>query len=97
MLSKNAEEYLEKIGKPDIKLNKDELQTNWGIVRMKESGLLRGRVANENFSVNVEPPKILTTYDQLFIPFKTIKSKFPDALDAYTSLNNNFMISNNKK
>ncbi|MFL0248964.1 hypothetical protein ACJDT4_00900 [Clostridium neuense] len=92
LLSKNAEEYLGKIGKPNYKLDKDELETNWGIIRYKGKWILRGRVANENFSVNVETPKILTTYDNLLIPFKNIQDKFPGALDAYTSLNNNFML-----
>lgn len=92
LLSKNAEEYLGKIGKPDYKFNKDELETNWGIVRDNGKWVLRGMVANENFNVNIDPPKMLTTYDQLIIPFKTIQNKFPDVLDAYTSLNNNFMV-----
>lgn len=92
LLSKNAEDYLQKLGRSDYKINNDELETNWGIIRMSGKWVLRGRIANENFSVNVEPPKILTSHDELFIPFRTIKSKFPDVLDAYTSLNNNFMI-----
>lgn len=92
LLSKNAAEYLQKAGRTDYKVNTNELETNWGIIRMNGKWVLRGRVANENFSVNVEPPKVLTSYDELFIPFKTIKSKFPDALDAYIALNNSFMI-----
>lgn len=92
LLSRNAEEYLVKTGKSDYKLDKDELETNWGIVRSKGKWIIRGRIANEDFNVNIEVPKILTTYDRLFIPFKTIQYKFPDVLDAYTSLNNNFMI-----
>lgn len=92
LLSKNAEEYLQKVGRTNYKVNSDELETNWGIIRMDGKWVLRGRVANENFSVSIEPPKVLTSYDELFIPFRTIKNKFPDALDAYISLNNNFMI-----
>lgn len=92
LLSKNAEQYLQKLGRGDYKVNSDELETNWGIIRMSGKWVLRGRVANENFSVNIEPPKALTSHDELFIPFKTIKSKFPDVLDAYTSLNKSFMI-----
>lgn len=92
LLSKNAEEYLQRAGRTDYKVNNDELETNWGIIRMNGKWVLRGRVANENFSVSIEPPKVLTSYDELFIPFRTIKSKFPDVLDAYISLNNNFMI-----
>lgn len=92
LLSKNAEDYLGRIGKPDYKFDKDELETNWGIIRYKGKWIVRGRVANQNFSVNIETPKVLTTYDNLFIPFKNIQDKFPNALDAYTSLNNNFML-----
>lgn len=92
LLSKNAEEYLWKNGKSDYKVDKGELETNWGIVRYNGKWILKGMVANENFNVNVEPPKVLTTYDQLTIPFKTIQSRFPDAIDVYISLNNSFMI-----
>lgn len=92
LLSKNAEEYLWKKGKSGYKVDKGELETNWGIVRYNGKWILKGMVANENFNVNVEPPKVLTTYDQLTIPFKTIQSRFPDVLDAYISLNNSFMI-----
>lgn len=92
LLSKNAEEYLQRAGRSGYKVNSDELETNWGIIRMNGKWVLRGRVANDNFSVSIEPPKALTSYDELFIPFKTIRSKFPDVLDAYTSLNKNFMI-----
>lgn len=92
LLSKNAEEYLHRVGRSGYKFSSDELETNWGIIRMNGKWVLRGRVANDNFSVSIEPPKALISYDELFIPFKTIKSKFPDVLDAYTSLNKNFMI-----
>ncbi len=41
----------------------------------------------ENFNIKAIPPKEVVYYDELSIPWNRIKSKVPEALDAFTSPN----------
>lgn len=92
ILQDNAEKFLKRAGKDEGKIDKSVLETNWGIIRESGKWTLRGKVSNEYFDVGISTPRILTSYDQLSIPFKTIRNKFPDAVDAYTSPNRRFLV-----
>ncbi len=92
ILQDNAEKFLKRAGKDKSEIDKNVLETNWGIIRENGKWTLRGKVSNEYFDVGISTPRMITSYDQLSIPFKTIKNKFPDAIDAYTSPNKRFLV-----
>jgi len=54
----------------------------------------RGTFQNKNidFNANIVPSKKIVHYDDLYISWNTIKSKVPEAIDAYTSPNNKFAL-----
>lgn len=92
ILKRSAESFAQRNGKTLSQAEKDELETNWGIIRSRGKWILRGRVDEGDFSVGITTPNILTTYDELSIPFKEIENKFPGTVDAYTSINKDFMV-----
>jgi hypothetical protein len=65
--------------------------TNWGVIRRSGRWILRGRMEN-NFDISYATPKALTTYDDLFPSFNIIKEKIPNAVDAYSSPNRDFVV-----
>lgn len=73
-------------------------QTNWGVFRRGGRWILRGRTNfNRNhrfkdFDIAYAAPRSLTTYDALYPSFNTIKTKIPEALDAFSSPNRDFVV-----
>ena len=46
----------------------------------------------KDFQIKNTPPKELIQYDELVIPWNIIKSKIPEAIDAFTSPNEDIVI-----
>lgn len=73
-------------------------QTNWGIFRRGGRWILRGReiLSKDNeykdFDIAYAAPKSLTVYDDLYPSFNTVKTKIPEAVDAFTSPNRDFAV-----
>lgn len=68
----------------------------FAVERKNGNWRLNGGIKTENglgnFAINVFPPKVMVNYDDLYIPWNYIKTKFPNATDAYTSPNNKMLI-----
>lgn len=45
-----------------------------------------------DFNINILPTKELISFDELLVPWKEIKSKVPEALDAFTSPNEDIAV-----
>lgn len=93
MVKQSAEIYLGKINKPKDSVNFDNLSTNWAIQRRSGRWILRGRIRYGDFDI-IYPisNKLLTSYDDLYPSFNLIKKKVPEAKDAYTSPNRDFIV-----
>lgn len=101
ILGLNAKNYLRKSAKSFLtqkerkiipEPNVESLDTNWSIIRRTGKWILRGRLPNGDFDVSFQIPNVLTAYDDLYIPFNVIKQKYPDAVDAYASINKDFLV-----
>ncbi|MDO0825063.1 hypothetical protein [Desulfosporosinus nitroreducens] len=78
-------------------INNDGYEQNFGLIRKNGHWYLRGRInyyfQNENdpnymdFNVNLVPPAKLIFYDTLCLSWQYIKDRVPDAVDAFTSPN----------
>lgn len=74
------------------------IETSWGLFRRGGRWVLRGREKSQNddgfkdFDIAYAAPKSLTTYDDLYPSFNTIKSKIPEAIDAFSSPNKDFVV-----
>src|SRR5699024_10294721 len=72
----------------------------FGFERRNGYWVMKGRInyKNENeeffkdFQIKTTPPKELIQYDELVIPWNIIKSKIPEAIDAFTSPNEDIVI-----
>lgn len=92
-LRKSAKLFLTQKEKKNIpEPNIDSLYTNWGILRRTGKWILRGRMPNGDFDISFQIPEILTAYDNLYIPFNVIKQNYPDAVDAFASINKDFLV-----
>lgn len=75
-------------------------EESFGLQRKNGYWIMMGRVnyKNENqeffrdFQVKTVPPKELVYYDELTIPWNIIKSRIPEATDAFTSPNEDIII-----
>lgn len=75
-------------------------EENFGLVRRNGYWIMKGRVNYNNqdqelykdYNIKTIPPKELVNYDDLPIPWSTIKSRFPNAVDAFISPNEDIMI-----
>lgn len=73
-------------------------ETNWGLFRRGGRWVLRGRKASpdkgdfKEFDIAYAAPRSLTTYDDLYPSFNTIKAKIPEAVDAFSSPNKDFVV-----
>ncbi|AEB77093.1 hypothetical protein [Clostridium botulinum] len=87
------------------KLNPTPCDKFFGVMRKNGKWILRGRLeyfygffgesplANfADFDIPIIPPKELIGYDLLFPNWNIIKKKVPDALDAYSSPDKNFVV-----
>lgn len=92
-LKKSAKLFLMQKEKKSIsEPNVNSLDTNWGIIRRSGKWILRGRMPAGDFDISFDIPKALTSYDNLYIPFSTIKQKYPDVTDVYDSINKDFLV-----
>ncbi len=77
------------------RLDKDVKEENFTMVRRNGHWIMLGKInpilkeddASLDFNINILPPKKLINYDELCVSWNTIKSKIPEATDAYTSPN----------
>lgn len=78
-------------------LEKNVREESFILTRRNGHWIIKGRINSSykndystyyDFNVNFLPPKKLVNYDELYISWNAIKWKVPDAVDAYTSPNN---------
>lgn len=75
-------------------------EENFGLNRRNGYWILKGRLnytSNEeehfnDFNIKAIPPKELVNYDELSISWNQIKSRVPDAIDAFTSPNDDIIL-----
>ena len=75
-------------------------EESFGLARRNGYWIIKGRINyqdNEDelykdYNIKVIPPKELISYDELSIPWSIIKSKVPEAIDAFTSPNEDIII-----
>jgi hypothetical protein len=71
-------------------------EDNFALERRNGNWTLKGRVdlgnSYEEFTIGLSPVGKLVNYDDLHVPWDTIKEKVPMALDAYTSPNKELLI-----
>ncbi|WP_243121082.1 hypothetical protein [Clostridium autoethanogenum] len=91
-LKYSADLYLKKVNLSKNKIDENKLQTNWSVDRRSGRWMLRGRIPYGDFDVMYAAPTILTDYDDLYPSFDVIKKDIPDAVDAYTSPNRDFIV-----
>jgi len=82
--------------------NDEGFEQNFGLIRKNGHWYLRGRIiysyldANNSsymdFNVNLIPPAKLIFYDTLCLSWQYIKDRVPDAVDAFTSPNQNMAL-----
>lgn len=81
---------------PDLFLNEE----SFGLVRRNGYWTMKGRINYQleekelykDYNIKTIPPKELVNYDELSVPWSTIKSKVPNAIDAFTSPNKDIII-----
>ncbi len=71
--------------------------TNFGVYRRGGRWILRGRSfdnegKNKDFDIAYAAPKSLIMYDDLYPSFNNIKLAIPEAVDAYSSPNRDFVV-----
>lgn len=84
----SGKRYLTSLSENDDAGSIDE--ENFAVVRRNGHWVLKGKLSNSDkgdFYINTIPPKILVSYDELFVPWNVVKLKIPDAVDVYTSPN----------
>lgn len=75
-------------------------EESFGLFRKNGHWIFNGRVnfiengiySYKNFNIKAIPPKEVVYYDELAIPWNKIKAKIPEALDAFTSPNEDILI-----
>jgi len=75
-------------------------ETSFGLIRRNGYWIMKGRINYESnqeelykdYNIKTVPPKELVNYDELAIPWSIIKSKVPEAVDAFTSPNEDIII-----
>lgn len=76
-------------------------EESFNVIRRNGHWIMRGRINAENeedmanfidYNINLLPPKKMINYDELNVPWNTIKSKIPEAVDGYIAPNNNIAI-----
>ncbi|WP_050608162.1 hypothetical protein [Clostridium niameyense] len=94
-LESSTESYLLSKGKEEVnKLSKNSKEQDFFLDRRNGHWIMKGRLYGihdkkiyRDFNINFPIPKKLLNYDELQISWNSIKSKVPDAVDAYTSPN----------
>lgn len=75
-------------------------ESNFGLVRRNGYWIMKGRVnydskgeqLYEDYNIRTIPPKELVNYDKLSIPWNIIKGRFPNAIDAFISPNEDIIV-----
>ncbi|MDD4334067.1 MAG: hypothetical protein PHY77_00470 [Desulfotomaculaceae bacterium] len=75
-------------------------EENFGLTRKNGHWYLRGRInyqssgvpGTRDFNINFIPPANLALYDTLYLSWRSIKDRVPNALDAFTSPNKDIAI-----
>lgn len=75
-------------------------EKSFGLSRRNGYWIMKGRINYESkgeelykdYNIKAIPPKELVNYDELAIPWSIIKSKVPEAIDAFTSPNEDIII-----
>ncbi|MDD4767631.1 MAG: hypothetical protein PHF87_08690 [Desulfotomaculaceae bacterium] len=75
-------------------------EENFGLTRKNGHWYLRGRInyqsggmpGTRDFNVNLIPPANLVLYDTLYLSWRSIKDRVPNAFDAFTSPNKDIAI-----
>lgn len=88
--------------KANLKLEEESKleEKSFGIERKNGHWMLKGRLNynddNEelykDFSIKSIPPKEIVQYDELILPWSLIKSRFPKAIDAFVSPNEDLIL-----
>lgn len=92
-LKKSAELFLKRLNKKTVDQEEMKyMEKNWAVARRSGRWILRGRTESGDFDIAYATPSILTTYDDLYISFNSIKKIVPDAVDAYTSPNKDILL-----
>ncbi|HLS54406.1 MAG TPA: hypothetical protein VK031_10550, partial [Tissierellaceae bacterium] len=71
-----------------------------GLSRKNGYWMFKGRINyNQNnkelykdFSISAIPPKDLVNYNELVLPWEAVKRKIPEAIDVYSSPNEDFIV-----
>lgn len=95
---RNFLEGAQSIMKSDSGLYLDE--ESFGLFRRNGYWIMKGRInyntdgeeVYRDFNIKTIPPKELVNYDELLISWNKIKSKIPEAIDAFTSPNEDVLI-----
>ncbi len=91
-------EGAQSILKSDNNIYLDE--TSFGLTRRNGYWIMKGRINYQSndeelyndFNIKRIPPKELVNYDELVIPWNKVKSRVPEAIDAFTSPNDDIII-----
>ncbi|MGJ0846120.1 hypothetical protein SAMN02745784_00037 [Tissierella praeacuta DSM 18095] len=85
-----------------IKTNSNILldEESFGLARRNGYWIMKGRINYKSddeeyykdYNIKTIPPKELVNYDKLTIPWSIVKSKVPEAIDAFTSPNEDIII-----
>ncbi|GLC31007.1 hypothetical protein [Clostridium omnivorum] len=102
LLLRSSEVYLLSQSKDKVeKLEKEPKMDNFTLIRKNGHWAMVGRLnyskPEENsiydeFSINIATPAKLISYDELCVPWNQIKTRLPEAIDAYTSPNKDIAI-----
>lgn len=95
---KSFNESGEELIKDNEGLSLDE--KSFGLLRRNGYWIMKGRInyniegkeLYKDYNIKTIPPREIVNYDELYIPWNTIKSRFPNAIDAFTSPNEDIII-----
>ena len=75
-------------------------EKSFGLLRRNGYWIMKGRInyimdgeeLYKDYNIRTIPPKEIVNYDDLYIPWNIIKARFPNAIDAFTSPNEDIII-----
>lgn len=88
---------LSSTGNTSDNLEETPREDSFTMERRNGHWIMKGRINSKNledsqnfldYNINIIPPRKMINYDELKVPWNDIKSKIPEAVDAYTSPNN---------
>ncbi len=90
-ISSELREVLEAYPKEDS-ISLSRRNGHWILIGRINSDKEEYRDKYLDFNINIIPPSKLVSYDQLFVSWNKVKERVPDALDVYTSPNQDFAV-----